>query len=87
MSSPLQNLLISLGACIFFGYSAFSCVIFHRRTRERAAQYKNQPLEALVRSPQYNWALWLSGVIGVGGFAVASWQFVLSAIALLHAKP
>jgi hypothetical protein len=86
LSPPLQNLLISLGACIFFGYSALSCVIFHRRTRERAAQYKDRPLETLVRSPQYNWALWLSGVIGVGGFAVSSWQFVLNAIALLHAR-
>ena len=84
MSPPLQNLLVSLAACIFFGYSAFSCVIFHRRTRERAAQYKNQPLETLARSPQYNWALWVSGVIGVGGFVVSSWRFVLSAIALLH---
>jgi hypothetical protein len=28
----------------------------------------------------------MSGVVGVIGFAISSWQFVLNAIALLHAR-
>jgi hypothetical protein len=77
---------MSLLASVFFGYSAINCLVFHGRLRERVAQYKNQPLEGIVQSPQYNWTLWFSGAIGVIGFAVSSWQFVLSAIALLHAR-
>ncbi len=77
---------MSLLASVFFGYSAINCLVFYRRTRARVSQYKNLPLEGLVRSPQYNWTLWLTGAIGVIGFAISSWQFVLSAIALLHAR-
>ncbi len=76
---------MALIACIFFGYSAMNTLVFHRRTRARVEQYKNLPLEGLVRSPQYSWTLWLTGAVGVIGFAVSSWQFVMSAIALLHA--
>ena len=84
MSEPVNHLLMSLLASIFFGYSAINCLVFHGRTRARIAQYKNQPLEGIVQSPQYSWALWISGAVGVIGFAISSWQFVLSAIALLR---
>ena len=85
MSEPASHLLMSLLASVFFGYSTINCLVFYRRTRARVAQYKNLPLEGMVRSPQYNWALWTSGVVGVLGFAISSWQVVLNAIALLHA--
>jgi hypothetical protein len=86
MSEPAKHLLTSLIASIFFGYSALNALIFHRRTQARAEAYKNQPLEGIVRSPQYNQVLWFSGVVGVIGFAVSSWQLVLSLIALLNGR-
>ena len=84
MSEPAKHLLTSLIACVFFGYSAINCLVFHRRTDARVQAYRNQPLEGLVHSQQYNWALWISGAIGVIGFAVASWQLVLSAMVMLR---
>lgn len=85
MSDTAKHLLMSLLASVFFGYSAINCLVFHGRLRKHVAQYKNQPLEGIVQSPQYNWTLWFSGAIGVIGFAVSSWQFVLNAVAWLHA--
>jgi hypothetical protein len=85
MSEPAKHLLMSLIACIFFGYSALNALVFHRRTQARAEAYKNQPLEGMVRSPQYNQVLWFSGVVGVIGFTVSSWQLVISLMALLNA--
>ena len=86
MSDPAKHLMMSLIASVFFGYSAINTLVFHRRTRARVDQYKNQPLEGIVRSPQYGWTLWMTGAVGVIGFAISSWQFVLSAIAMLHAR-
>jgi hypothetical protein len=86
MSEPAKHLLMSLLASVFFGYSTINCLVFYRRTRTRVDQYRNLPLEGLVHSPQYNWTLWVSGVVGVIGFAISSWQFVLNAIALLRAR-
>ena len=86
MSETAKHLLMSLLASVFFGYSAINCLVFHGRLRKRIAQYRNPQLEGAVRSPQYNWTLWFSGAIGVIGFAISSWQFVLSAIALLQAR-
>ncbi len=77
-------MLLSLLASIFFGYSAINCLVFYRRTRARVDQYKNLPLEGMVHSPQYNLTLWLSGIVGVIGFAVASWELVVNALILLH---
>ncbi len=77
---------MSMVASVFFGYSALNCLVFRRRTQARVDAYKNQPLQGLVRSPQYNWVLWISGAVGVIGFAVSSWQFVLNAIVMLHAR-
>ena len=86
MSDPAKHLLMSLFACVFFGYSTINCLVFYRRTRSRVEQYSNRRLEGLVHSSQYNWTLWTSGVVGVIGFAISSWQLVLNAIALLHAR-
>ena len=86
MSEPAKHLLMSLCASIFFGYSAVNCLIFRKRTRDRVDQYRNQPLANLIHSPHYNWTLWTSGVVGVIGFAISSWQFVLNAIVILHAR-
>jgi len=77
---------MSLLASAFFGYSAINCLVFRRRLRKRVAQYKNQPLEGIVQSPQYNWTLWFSGAVGVIGFAISSWQFVLNTFAWLRAR-
>jgi hypothetical protein len=85
LSEPAKHLLMSLLASIFFGYSAINCLVFRRRTQAQIEAYRNQPLEGLVHSPQYNWTLWISGAIGVIGFAVSSWQFILNAVILLHA--
>jgi hypothetical protein len=84
VSEPVQHVLMSLLATIFFGYSAINCLVFQRRNQTRIAEYKDRPLESIVHSPQYSWTLLISGVVGVIGFAVSSWQLVLSTIALLH---
>jgi hypothetical protein len=86
LSDIAKHLLMSLLASVFFGYSAINCLVFRGRLRKRVAQYKNQPLEGIVQSPQYNWTLWFSGAIGVIGFAISSWQFVLNTFAWLHAR-
>jgi hypothetical protein len=41
-------------------------------------------LEGFVHSPQYNWTMWTTGVIGAIGFLVASWELVLSTLAILR---
>ena len=83
MSDPERRLVTSLLACILFGYAAVSCLVFYRRMRRRIAEYKDAPLERAIHSPQYGLAMWLTGAIGVIGFTIASWQLVLSLLALL----
>jgi hypothetical protein len=51
--------------------------------RHRIAEYKNAPLERVVHSPQYGLTMWLTGAIAVIGFAIASWELVLSLLAIL----
>ena len=84
MSDPERKLLTSLLAGILFGYAAVSCLVFYRRMRRRIAEYKDAPLERVVHSPQYGLTMWLTGVIGVVGFVIASWEFVLSLIAIVR---
>ena len=84
MTHAESRLLTSGIACVFFGYSVVNSLIFYRRTRRRIEEYKHRPLEGLVQSPQYNWTMWATGIIGAIGFAIASWQFVLSALAILR---
>jgi len=52
--------------------------------RHRISEYKDAPLERVVHSPQYGLTMWLTGAIGVIGFAIASWQLVLSLLAILR---
>jgi hypothetical protein len=52
----------------------------------RISEYKDAPLERVVHSPQYGLMMWLTGAIGIIGFAIASWQLVLSVLAILRAN-
>jgi hypothetical protein len=54
--------------------------------RRRIAEYKAAPMERLVHSPQYGLTLWLTGAIGVIGFAIASWKLVLSVLEILNSN-
>ena len=83
MSDPEKRLLLALLGCVSFGYAIASCLLFYRRMRLRAAQYTNRPLEGFVRSPLYNMTLWVTGLIGIAGFVISSWQLVLSLLAIL----
>jgi TRAP-type C4-dicarboxylate transport system permease small subunit len=84
LSDAARRLIASLCACALFGYAAVNCLVLYRRMRRQIAEYKDRPLEQIVHSPQYGLTMWLTGVIGVIGFAVASWQLVLSVLALLR---
>ena len=80
MPEPEKRLLLALLGCVSFGYAIASCLLFYRRTRLRAAQYTHLPFE---RSPLYNMMLWITGVVGIAGFVISSWQLVLSLLAIL----
>ncbi len=83
--SPIERrLLLSIFACIFFGYAMVNCLLFYRRTRRQAAEYKDRPLASFVQSPQYGPTLWLTGAIGAIGFTVASWELILALLAILR---
>jgi hypothetical protein len=90
LSDPERRLLTSFLACILFGYAAVSCLVFYRRMRQRIAEYKEpgqgggHHLERVVHSPQYGLTMWLTGAIGAIGFAIASWELLLSLLAILH---
>jgi TRAP-type C4-dicarboxylate transport system permease small subunit len=84
LSDLERRFITSLLACGLFGYAAVSCLVFYRRMRRRISEYKDAPLERVVHSPQYGLTMWLTGVIGVIGFAIASWQLVLSLLAILR---
>ena len=86
MADPTRKLIASLLACILFGYAAVSCLVFYRRMRRRIEEYKNAPMERVVRSPQYGLTLWATGAIGVIGFAIASWELLLSLLEILRAN-
>lgn len=90
MSDPERRLLTSFFACILFGYAAVSCLVFYRRMRRRITEYKERGhggprhLERVVHSPQYGLTMWVTGTIGVIGLAIASWELLLSVLAILH---
>ena len=86
MSDPERKLVTSLVACVLFGYAAVSCLVFYRRMRRRIAEYKDAPMERVVHSPQYGMTLWMTGSIGVIGFAIASWELVLCLLEILHSN-
>jgi hypothetical protein len=84
LSDPERRLLTSFLACILFGYAALSCLVFYRRMRRQISEYKDAPLERVVKSPQYGLTMWVTGTIGIIGFLIASWELVLSLLAILH---
>jgi len=84
VAGPEKRLLLSIFACVFFGYAVLNCLVFYRRTRRQAEEYKDRPFAAFVHSPQYDRTLWLTGTIGAIGFLVSSWQLVLSLLAILR---
>lgn len=84
MAGPEKRLLLSILACVFFGYAVLNCLVFYRRTRRQAEEYKSGPFATFVRSPHYDRTLWLAGAIGAVGFLVSSWQLVLSLLAILR---
>lgn len=86
MSDPERKLVTSLLACVLFGYAAVSCLVFYRRMHRRIAEYKDAPLQGVVHSPQYGLMLWVTGTIGVLGFAIASWELVLSLLEILRSN-
>ena len=81
-----KRLLMSIFACIFFGYSMVNCLLLYRRTRRQAEEYKNRPLSSFVQSRQYGPAIWLTGAIGAIGFTVASWELVLAVLTILRSR-
>jgi len=86
LSDPERRLVTSIIACIFFGYAAVNCLVFYRRTRQQAASYKDRPLAGLIRSPQYHWTIWFTGVLGAIGFLISSWQLTLSLLAIVRGR-
>jgi hypothetical protein len=84
MHNPARTLVMSIFACLLFGYAAVNCLVFYRRMRQQAADYKGRPLENFVRSPQYGWTMWLTGAVGVVGFAFSSWELIVSIVAIMH---
>lgn len=68
-----MHLLALIFACIFFGYATVNSLVFYRRAR-RVEGYSNQRMGAMVRTPGYGRAVWLSGIVGAIGFALASWK-------------
>lgn len=84
MTQAETRLLTSAIACVFFGYAAINSLVFYRRTRRRVEEYKGRPMERLVRSRQYDWAIWTTGIIGAIGFVISSWRLILSTLAILR---
>ena len=84
MTDPARVLAASLFGCIFFGYAAINCLVFYRRNSARAAQYSGPRLEGIVRSPRYSLTFWITGVVGVIGFIVASWRLLIALMTILH---
>jgi hypothetical protein len=83
MSDLRTRLLAEIFACIFFGYSVVNSLIFFQRGR-RSESYKSKPIADFVRSPRYGQTVWISGIVGVIGFLVASWMLVLTAARMLR---
>ncbi|HLW69449.1 MAG TPA: hypothetical protein VKS22_02390 [Candidatus Binataceae bacterium] len=83
MTETHTRLLAEIFACIFFGYSIVNSLIFFQRGR-RPENYSSKKIGDFVRSPRYGQTVWLSGVVGVIGFAVASWMLVATVLQMLH---
>lgn len=85
MQDSHTRLAALIFACIFFGYSIVNSLVFYQRGR-RPETYKSKPIADFVRSPRYGKTVWLSGVIGVVGFAYASWQLVILIVRMMGSQ-
>ncbi|MGH7843175.1 MAG: hypothetical protein ACREQT_16860 [Candidatus Binataceae bacterium] len=83
MTETHTRLIAEIFACIFFGYSIVNSLVFFQRGR-RPENYKSKPIADFVRSPRYGQTVWISGMVGVVGFAIASWMLVLTVMQMLH---
>ena len=76
MSTAQTHPLMLVMACVFFGYAMINSLLFYRRAR-RDDLYQNPAMSQFVRSRRYGQMVWLSGIVGVVGFAVTSWKLLL----------
>ena len=83
MQSGPSHLLALIFACIFFGYAMVNSLVFYSRAR-RERQYRSKAITEFAKSPRYGQAVWVSGIIGAIGFAIASWKLALELWARLH---
>jgi hypothetical protein len=83
MSETYTQLIALIFACIFFGYAMINSLVFYRRAR-RAGDNRNEAIDKFVRSPRYGQTVWMSGIIGVIGFAIASWRLVILIWKMMH---
>jgi hypothetical protein len=74
-NAPTHPLMLVL-ACVFFGYATVNSLLFYRRAR-RDDLYQKPAMKEFVRSRRYGQMVWLSGIVGAVGFAVASWKLIL----------
>jgi hypothetical protein len=86
MADAEKRLILSIIASIFFGYSGINCLLFYRRTRDQAANYRNRPFAAFLHSSRFGPTLWLTGIVGAIGFVISSWQVVLSLLVIWHGR-
>jgi hypothetical protein len=70
-----MHLLALIFACIFFGYAMVNSLVFYRRAR-RVEGYSNERMGELAKSRGYGRAVWISGIVGAIGFAIASWKLL-----------
>ncbi len=76
MSSGSSHIGALIFACIFFGYAMVNSLIFYSRAR-RDREYSSKAMNEFAKSPRYGQTVWVSGIIGAIGFAIASWRLVI----------
>jgi hypothetical protein len=84
MSNDHPNLPALIFACIFFGYAIVNSLVFYRRARQ-ARQYPSAAVTKFARSPRYATTVWISGLVGIIGFTIASWRLTIALWSMLHA--
>ena len=77
------NIVALLFACVFFGYAMVNSLVFYARAR-RQREYRSKTLTDFAKSPRYGQTVWISGIVGAVGFAIASWRLMIELWALWH---
>jgi hypothetical protein len=85
MANPQTRLVALILACLFFGYAIVNSLVFYQRGRHPEA-YRSRSMADFVGSPRYGKTVWLSGMVGVAGFAFASWRLVILILTMMHAR-